>query len=303
MIDWSKKISIFNEDDLSNQFCENGYVIVDFLKDNHINELLKLYHDLHPNGVDGFYTTTFINNVKHRELVNQSIRKICTQRINELFHDYKLLFSSFIVKAPGEKSELIVHQDMTLLDESKYFGMNIWCPLVDLNDTNGAIRVLPKSHRFFKTYRGSSIPDIYDDVVDEVKSLLQPLHLKAGQAVIFDQSIIHYSPPNLSNQERPVINTFIAHKHATIKICHWDKGKHADKIEIFDQEDDFLENFENFGHNIFARPTIGKSLGYFDYDFPKLTPQMLDDVYGRSAVESKQSKKWWQSNFKLFQKS
>ena len=87
-----------------------------------------------------------------------------------------------------------MHQDMTLVDEDYFSGINIWCPMVDLNETNGAIEILPKSHRFYKTYRGSSIPDIYDNVKDEVRGLMEPCYLKAGEAIIFDQSIIHNSP-------------------------------------------------------------------------------------------------------------
>ncbi len=82
-------------------------------------------------------------------------------------------------KAPGEDSRLIMHQDMTLVDESEYSGINIWCPMIDLNETNGAIEVVPKSHRFYKTYRGSSIPDIYDNVKDEVRGLMKPCYLKS----------------------------------------------------------------------------------------------------------------------------
>ena len=280
MIDFSHKKGIFSSKELQEQFHEEGFVVVPFLTENQIEELLDVYKSCYPDGVEGFFTTTFANNVSHREKVNHSIREICGNRIAELFKQYKILFSSFIVKAPGEKSELIMHQDMTLVDESTYSGINIWCPLVDLNEENGAIQLLPKSHRFVETYRGSSIPDIYDNIVPELKTIMKSLYLKAGEAVIFDQSIIHYSPPNLSEKERPVINTFVAHEEAKIKICYWDKENYGQQIEIFEQEDNFLEQFENFGHNIFNRPTIGKSLGLFPYDFPKLTVDQVENELG-----------------------
>ncbi len=303
MIEFPDKISIFSQPEHVRQFAQEGYVIVPFLTTEQIEELTVLYKKFYPKGVDGFFTTTFANNVDHREQVNQSIARVCTPRIQEIFEEYKILFSSFIVKAPGPKSELIMHQDMTLVDESNYSGINIWCPLIDLTDTNGAIEVLPKSHRLFKTYRGSSIPDIYDNVVSELKTIMVPLHLKAGEAVIFDQSIIHYSPPNLSDTERPVINTFVAHPDARIKICHWDKDKEPDRVEIFEQEDDFLEKFENFGHNIFDRPTIGKSLGFFPYDFPKLTVEMIEEEYDIKLIKSDSSESSKPSFFKrLFTK-
>lgn len=298
MINFNHKKGIFRDPVLQAEFHENGYVIVPFISSEQIEELYGVYKSCYPEGVEGFFTTTFANNVEHRELVNRSIRDICLKQIEGLFENYKVLFSSFIVKAPGEDSRLIMHQDMTLVDENIYSGINIWCPMVDLTETNGAIEVLPKSHRFYKTYRGSSIPDIYDNVKDEVANLMQPCYLKAGEAIIFDQSIIHNSPPNLSDSERPTINTFVAHKEAKIKICYWDKESFGDNIEIFEQEDDFLEKFENFGHNIFSRPTIGKSLGLFPYDFPKLTVEQIEQelevtIARQSQVQSKEEKQGW----------
>lgn len=305
MIDFSHKKGIFSDPALQAEFHENGYVIVPFISQEQISELFGVYKHCYPDGVQGFFSTTFANNVEHREMVNRSIREICIEQIENLFENYKILFSSFIVKAPGENSRLIMHQDMTLVDEDVYSGINIWCPMVDLTETNGAIEVLPKSHRFYKTYRGSSIPDIYDNVKSEVVSLMQPCYLKAGEAIIFDQSIIHNSPPNLSDTERPTINTFVAHEDARIKICYWDKETYGDNVEIFEQEDDFLEKFENFGHNIFSRPTIGTSLGLFPYDFPKLTVEQIERELGVTiarkpkAIAEPQKQSWIKRLFSI----
>ena len=286
-MDFSKKVSIFKNAEYTHQFQRDGYIILPFLNQAQITELSLLYKKLYPNGVKGFFSTTFANNPAHRKEVNYSIRDICLNRINELFENYKIYFSSFIVKAAEPNSELIMHQDMTLVNEDIYTGMNIWCPLIDLDNKNGAIEILPKSHRIYKTYRGSSLPDIYDGLQEEVKKYMHPLYLKAGEAVIFDQSIIHYSPPNLSTEERPVINTFIAHRESTIQICYRDKENNPDKVEIFQQEDNFLEEYENFGSNIFAKPSIGKSLGFIDYDCPYLTKKKLDTLYGKKSVFQK----------------
>lgn len=305
MISVTERKGIFINEEYQKTFDEQGFVIVPFISAQTIENLSTIYKDCYPNGVEGFFSTTFANNVAHREKVNRSIKEECLGRLNELFVDYKIFFSSFIVKAPGKKSELIMHQDMTLVDESQFAGINVWSPMIDLNNTNGAIEVLPKSHRFFKTYRGSSIPDIYDNVVEEVRSILIPQYLKAGEAIIFDQSIIHYSPPNLSEVERPVINTFVTHTDAKIKICYWDKESYGNNVEIFEQEDDFLEKFENFGHNIFAKPSIGKSLGKFPYSFPKLDVSQIENELG-ITIQSKQHidivdtgrrKRWFKSLF------
>lgn len=293
MIDFSDKVTIFKDPSLAEEFKTKGFVIVPFLSSEQIQELTLLYQKLYPKGVKGFFSTTFAQNPTHRAEVNHSIKAICTARMNDIFEDCKVFFSSFIVKAPGKESELVLHQDMTLVDENIFTGMNIWCPLIDLEGNNGVLNILPESHRLFFTYRGSSLPDIYDNVKSEIKQYLTAVPLKAGQAIIFDQSIIHYSPPNLSDQERVVINTFVAHKEAEIRICYHDKENQADQVEIFAQNDDFLEEYLNFGANIFDRPSIGKSLGLVDYDFPMLTAAQLEDKFGEKPGLFSRLKNLW----------
>ena len=41
--------------------------------------------------------------------------------------------------------------------------------------------------------------------------LREGAQVKAGEAVFFDQSIIHYSPPNVSENKRIVTNTYFSH--------------------------------------------------------------------------------------------
>lgn len=273
-------IKVFQSQEHHATFQREGYIVVDLLTAEELDRIKKIYKGYHPDPEPGFFTTTFNQDVGHRTAVHNDILSVVSRPVQELFEDYKVNFCSFITKAPGPKSELILHQDMSLVDESRYNGINIWCPLVDLTEENGAIQLLPRSHRLYPTYRGSSLSDIYDGVENEVKSLMQSLYLKAGQAVIFDQSIMHYSPPNLSDSVRPVINTFVTHKEAEIIISWTHPEQMPGEVERFRQGPDFMMNFKNFGHDIFKRPDIGESLGRVPYDFPKVTVEMLEEHYG-----------------------
>jgi hypothetical protein len=259
----SQMKKVFKDPALQNDFEKHGFVILPFYNPAEIAFLLNLYRGLHPVDEKGFFPSTFSKDKNYRNKANEEIQRVGSRSINEYLTDIKVVCGSFIVKSPGPESVMDVHQDMTLVDESEFTGINIWCPLVNLTKTNGVLYVLPESHRLFPTYRGSSIPNIYENVYDEIKKYMVPKYLKAGEAVIFDQSIIHYSPPNLSGEIRPVTNTYFTHKDATFRTAYYDKENHPDEIELFEQEFSFMTNFEQFGENIFARPKIGKSLGYF----------------------------------------
>lgn len=272
---------IFKDPERQQQFEEQGFVVVPFYTKEEIEELNKLYDDLHPVDEKGFYPSTFSQDKNYRQKADEEIRRIGDRTISSVLQDYKVVCGSFIVKYPGPESEMGVHQDMTLVDEVEFTGINIWCPLVDLNETNGAIYTLPKSHRLYPTYRGATVPNIYQDVSKEVIDYMTPLYLKAGEAVIFDQSILHCSPPNLSDSRRVVTNIYFTHKDARFRTCYYNPKEHLDKVELFEQDETFMTDFEQFGDNIYDRPKIGKSLGLFDYHFKRLSVQDLEQNYGK----------------------
>lgn len=275
-----KMKKVFSDDVLQKEFEEKGYVIVDFYTNEEVALLLNLYRELHPKDEKGFFPSTFSKNKNYRITADEEIRKVGARSISNLLQDVKVVCGSFIVKSPGKDSLMDVHQDMTLVDESEFTGINIWCPLVDLTENNGLLYALPGSHRIFPTFRGASLPTIYRDVYDTVKKYSTPLYLKAGKAVIFDQSILHWSKPNLSNELRPVTNIYFTHKDARFQICYYNESANKDKVEVFEQDESFMTDFEQFGENIYDRPKIGKSLGFFEYNFPVLTNELLDEKYG-----------------------
>lgn len=302
MLNYNHKARVFKNESLQGNLNNDGFVVLDFLHPEEVNKLLQLYKNKHPDGVNGFYTSTFSKDTDYRKEVDAAIQQTMRRGLEHYFTDYRIHCGSFIVKGADEKSALKMHQDMTLVDESVFTGINIWVPLVDLTTENGAIEVLPRSHRLFKTYRGATLPDIYDGIEEQVHNVMEPRYLKAGQAIIFDQSIIHFSPANKSAQARPVINTFITHKDAGIEICYWDKVR-KNEIEIFEQDADFMVNFQNFGHDIFSRPSIGRSKGFVPFDFPKITPAILKKEYGLKVVEEKKPEAKPEKSFiELFKK-
>lgn len=275
-----KMMRVFADEQQQQQFERDGYIVVDLYTPEQIAELEALYKRLHPIDEQGFFPSTFSADKNYRTEADKEIRRICDTWISKNLVDYQVMCGSFIVKYPGPASVMGVHQDMTLVDETKYTGINIWCPLVDLNDYNGVLHLIKGSHRVIPTYRGSTIAGLYDDVQQEILQYMEPLYLRAGQAVIFDQSIIHYSPPNLGDGIRITTNVYFTHKDADFQICYWNKDM-GNKIEVFEQDNTFMTNFEQFGENIFDRPKIGNSKGLYDYNFPKLTPQWLEEKFGK----------------------
>jgi len=278
-----KMLQVFRDEKHQSDFEKNGFVILPFYTAEEIKELEALYHRLHPQDEKGFFPSTFSKDKKYRHEADEEIKRIGNRSIEKYCQDIKVVCGSFIVKSPGPESGMCVHQDMSLIDESRFTGINIWVPLVDLTIENGALFVLPGSHRIFPTYRGSSIPEFFAPVMNDMIDYLHPVLIKAGEAVFFDQSIIHFSPPNYSDKIRIVTNTYFTHKTTEYRTYYWNKEEHsANQLEAFAQDDDFMTNFEQFGDNIRDRPKVGKSLGLIDYNFPTIDKAFLDNRFQRT---------------------
>lgn len=278
-----KMLRVFRDENHQESFEKNGFLILPFYTPEEIKALQEVYYRLHPVDEKGFFPSTFSQDKNYRHEADSAIRQIGNRSIEKYCTDIKVVFGAFIVKSPGAESGMCVHQDMSLVDESRFTGINIWVPLIDLTVENGALFVLPGSHRIFPTYRGSSIPEFFAPVMDSMIDFLEPVLIKAGEAVFFDQSIIHFSPPNYSNNIRIVTNTYITHQQTEYRTYYWNKELHGlNKLEAFAQDDDFMTNFEQFGDNIRDRPKVGKSLGLIDYNFPTIDKAFLEKNFKRT---------------------
>jgi hypothetical protein len=277
----NQMLQVFKEKETQASFEKNGFVILPFYTPEEINELNEIYYQLHPKDENGFFPSTFSKNKNYRAVADEEIRRIGSRSINQYCQNIKVVCGAFIVKNIGIESGMCIHQDMSLVDESRFTGINIWVPLVDLTIENGALFVLKGSHRMFPTYRGSSISECFSPVMNEVLDFLEPIIVKAGEAVFFDQSIIHFSPPNYSDNIRIVTNTYFTHQDAEFRTYFWNKD-FENNVEAFAQDNSFMTNFDQFGENIHERPKVGKSLGLVPYQFPKIDLNYLEKNFQRT---------------------
>jgi hypothetical protein len=286
MFELPKMLRVFKDEEHQIRFERDGYIVLPFYNPAEMHELAGLYKRLHPKDEKGFFPSTFSSDKNYRKEADKEIRRLCERSIDNYFQDIKVMCGSFIVKSPVPESAMCVHQDMTLVDESKFTGINIWVPLIDLNDENGTLEVLPGSHRIFPTYRSSTIPEFFSERAEDIKPYMKKLYPKAGEAIVFDQSIIHYSKANQSGDIRIVTNTYFTHKDSTFQTCYWEKS-YGNRVELFEQSDSFMTDFEQFGDNIRARPKVGISKGLVVYDFPKIDAMGLAKLYGNRALPAK----------------
>lgn len=122
---------------------------------------------------------------------------------------------TFFIKPTTKKSILHPHQDSTVIDEQNSYGVFVWIPLVDINEHNGALNVIPKSHLWGNIHRSQHIPWAFRKQYELLWNFMKPLYVNRGDVICFDTSIIHASSINSTKQERVAMCGAIFEKNHT----------------------------------------------------------------------------------------
>ena len=120
---------------LQKELDDNGFVVIPFYEAEDIKKLEAFYLE-NTSFVksSGFQPTTYFNSLEYRIKSSNLIKSIANPYLEKHLQNYKPFMGSYIVKHADKNSELDVHQDMTLVDESKFMGINIWAPLCTLSN-------------------------------------------------------------------------------------------------------------------------------------------------------------------------
>jgi hypothetical protein len=140
---------------------------------------------------------------------NQAVSMLLTQAIApsvaEVFADHVITGCSFVIKGSVDDGFVHLHQDWGLVDEERASSINVWCPLVDVDDTSSPLEVLPTSHRWFRTFRSPAMLPLEVEFADSLEDALVAVAPSAGQALAYDPRLFHGSRPNRSGRPRPVL--------------------------------------------------------------------------------------------------
>ena len=271
---------------LDTQLLREGFVVIPFLKTIEVNDLLHFYHQNHTNEIPGFYASVFSTNISLREEITNKIQSIYIKIIENTFINYKLIGGIFIVKTNKEKERLHPHQDWAFIDEKIYSGFNVWIPLVDINEQNGAIRITPKSHLWVNNFRGPKIEDAFPNKQEEIWQNMITLNLKAGEALIYDARLFHASFPNQT--EQPRIATVFGAIPKNAKMYHYIGD--GDFVDIYESNEAFfLSSNINNGANVLNKLERVKNLSIKSKEIP--------DYIGEKMVPSETKASWFSRIF------
>lgn len=235
----------FLDPDSEAEMRDAGFVVADLLDSSQLAELRAVTDRLFTGERRGFQASNMTTDHPHRRQVYRELRPIMEEAAASLLDDYVACTATLLLKFPGDDSAFLSHQDWSLVDESRHRAVNFWCPLVDTDESNGGLRVLPGSHRHLHAIRcGPAYPDYYDAPGWQVThDDMDVVDVAAGQALIFDLALLHSSAPNRSLDGRPAVMLVMKPRRAKLLHFHLPRAD-ATTLEVFEIDDDFMTDFK-----------------------------------------------------------
>lgn len=236
---------VFHQDWLNSVFFEQGYVVTSLISKTAVNSLKEQFNTLyHEAGIfDSFFTTTHHPEASLRIKSDRLIRSYLESPALNRLDCYNSLYGNFMIKDPGD-TECGLHQDWTFVDESACRTVNVWLALDATDVQNGCIHVVPKSHRMPFRIRGRNNTMPYSGIGEQIiRNDLIPIPLLPGEAVIFDSSLIHYSPVNTSNLRRHAASLMFYPAEA--ELIHYRFDLNEQTVRKYRVDDSFFLQFSS----------------------------------------------------------
>ena len=262
--------NISNNPALQSSLEEDGFALLPSLIG--ADEILRI-NDFFEKTNDGagvgdlFYTSNWSKNYEYRRRTSEFLKEILSKKVLPLFDNYIAVYAHFMIKRPGQGSAYLLHQDWTIIDENKYTGITIWCPLIDVDRINGCMSFVAGSHEASRNIRGSNINTEVSNLPEDIMTNVE---LKAGDAVAFDQRIFHASGDNLSDKIRVAVGIVLIPREA--KMIHYFRRPDTETVETYEVGYDFIEKF-SVGDS--ALDHISKKIGEVPFENTKLNTDEL----------------------------
>jgi hypothetical protein len=220
----------FNDKKLEQKFNQNGYILIDGPKNINFSKIVRDLNSLHPSdhykgnqktkiGSQTFHVTFFDSEKKYKEEIYNYVQILFLDFVKQVFTNHKCSQANVFLKLP-KTGFVHPHQNLTIVNEKKFKSVSCWMPLQDTNLENGTLCLIPSSHLHFEKYRNSHIYWPYIDFFrnGEGRHYFKPINVRAGQVLIIDDRLVHFTPENKSKIDRWVLHSIWTSKDAQLKF-------------------------------------------------------------------------------------
>jgi hypothetical protein len=281
----------FVDDAAESRFREDGWLVLDWLDQDAATMLGALAAEVHPTAPPTPWTSDFYSeDAALKQRISDEMAAAFREPVARTFADHESFLHAFVVNWPGADGGVELHQHSTVVDETRFRAAVIWCALEDTRaDTTGTLYVIPGSHHVQRGPKAERGPAWFDGRSQElVAEYGVEVSLRRGQALVFDNALLHGSGENPGGSPRRTAVANVAPRSADLLYHSWvgDGG-----IDVFRLDPRFFVDTVAVGGE-WAPPVGLTPLGRCDADPWVPSDDEIRTLLGAPAPAERPAR-WW----------
>ena len=199
----------------------DGYTTVQLLDPAATAELAARYDDLGVDPTTAYWASSVHADRATARQIDLELKASLGPAVDEQLPDHEPFLAAFIAKG-AQGGRVGLHPDWTYTDERAARARVVWVALVDTDERNGAMVVVPGSHLRLHGLRGSGdFPSPVERIEEELwEEAVRTVPLRAGEAIVWDAALVHGSWPNERSEARPAAAIAVAPAGAGLVHFH-----------------------------------------------------------------------------------
>ena len=214
-----------------------GWAIVDLLTPTQVEAARQVIDDLGLPERHEFFATPAQAWGDVAFAVDAELKAIAAEQLSAMLPGHRPFLAGTTSKGAHDGAPIKFHQDWTYTDEERTRPVFFWCPLVDCDQHNGGMLVVPASNHWPRHLRPSRNHEPSEQLQEELAARAVPVTLRSGQALAFDPATFHGSVPNRSSTRRPAFTIAVVANGA--ELVHYHESDDG-RLEGFIVDDTFF---------------------------------------------------------------
>ena len=203
---------ILVDPDLDERLGREGIVMVPMAEPDELEAIEAAYWSLVPADEGGIVLDYLRDDRELVRVLADLMAPVWARAVPDVFERHHPVYTSFVVKHPGEDSSLFLHRDLAVDDERSHRTLSMWMPLVDTGPTldNGPLAFVRGSEAIGHGGFGPNAVGLFSPYEAHLESLLEPFTVPAGSTLVYDARMLHASAPNRTARARVAVGCLLA---------------------------------------------------------------------------------------------
>lgn len=220
----------------------------------------------------------------YRRRLFAGVEQIIRDPLERALPGYRVLVVNLIQKLPyhGVFDGLAIHQNPSFVAEPEHKSVSVWVPLQDTDRENGTVGILRGSQDVIHPVRAVNMPPemwapVHDALVDDY---FDAVATKAGEAVVIDDSTIHWSYPNRTDRMRTAVQLICVPDGVPLTYSFYVTDDGPPRLDGFRVDKEYFFRFQYH-----LRPTDIPLISQTPYVYPEMTEAELARLVGPKNPE------------------